>query len=206
LGETQRILGFGGMIHNFKNYVLRGDDKYHVATVISITRAEENLALLRSRFASATQMAAIDDIADVLTTYRDNLEIARRERKGLSAESVDGLVRINDAPALEAITFLSSDTRQSLAEQQQDMRRDARRRMERLRYGYVIIALLLASSFAYVMLLRRQHRDNRFLSQALQRVDTFIDATPDPIVIVREDGIIERANREAAHAFGYKKE
>lgn len=110
-------LGFGGMIHQFKNYVLRQDTP-RVKKII--TAAGGALAALKQYEASGINPAeakAIEDIKGVIDLYVSNMEMVQGlAESGSDAASIDGVVKISDKPALAGIAVLMQavrDDRQS---------------------------------------------------------------------------------------------
>ncbi len=101
--------GYGGMIHNFKNYVLRGDDKY-------LPRVENNYQQLSTQITSyrnlsqlsAEEQKALELILSVATAYRDAAQqAASMYSNGYNTHDIDAAVKINDAPALKALDVLN---------------------------------------------------------------------------------------------------
>jgi len=100
--------GYGGFIHNFKNHVLRGSQKY-------LDRFEKNKSNL---------MSAIDKLKNSLTRDEDQkaLEIIsqtagqyinaigvsdKMHKQGKSSREIDKTVKINDSPAFKAFTTIN---------------------------------------------------------------------------------------------------
>lgn len=110
--ETAQLhdeMGFGGLIHNFKNYVIRGDQTYldnaradaH-AIQIRIDRLQELCAVL----GLGVDLSAV---RDTVTAYSDRLDrVTRGWEQGLSIEEIDTLVRVDDDPALAQLAAVES--------------------------------------------------------------------------------------------------
>jgi methyl-accepting chemotaxis protein len=113
--ERQKLLlnikanfGYGGMIHNFKNYVLRGQDKY-------VGRIEKNFRSITQNIyhyqqlndLSNKEQQALKAITMVAQNYYDNSQlVGRLFNEGKTAIAIDGSVKISDAPALSAFDVL----------------------------------------------------------------------------------------------------
>lgn len=108
LNQIQSQIGYGGLIHHFKNYVLRGADRYHMQFLDSFETAKSIIVEYRSLPGmSVTEQAAIDEIAIVLHDYRDNIDIVTKMRDAGDAPlSIDAVVIVDDKPALKAIETL----------------------------------------------------------------------------------------------------
>jgi len=107
--QMKELVGYGGMIHNFKNYVIRGNNKYHnkfniqyskLLLLINTYKKKENI--------SKQEIKLLNDIVKTFTTYKNALPyIARANNNGLTVKELDKIVSINDKPAVEALKILS---------------------------------------------------------------------------------------------------
>ncbi|MCP3665396.1 MAG: PAS domain-containing protein [Gammaproteobacteria bacterium] len=109
LSEIKSHFGYGGAIHNFKNYVLRGTPEY-------AARFRKNqLALIRTIASyyelnglSEEERQALAVVEQVAVDYASQIEkITPMVEAGESAEVIDGVVKINDGPALEGLEQLN---------------------------------------------------------------------------------------------------
>ncbi len=99
--------GYGGMIHQFKNYVLRQDtpriDKVHKA----MDQISTAMTKYRSLSIDAKEEKALSQIYGVVEAYRAGLEKTRKlAASGLTPEEIDKQVKVNDGPALKGIADL----------------------------------------------------------------------------------------------------
>jgi len=114
--EMKSQLGFGGAIHNFKNYVLRGAEKY-------VGKTENNLSALSNAVdqyrgipdVTKQELNALLDIQNVADLYKLNLlKIQSLVAQGDSAKVIDAAVKINDSPAVDGfVTLVESQRIQS---------------------------------------------------------------------------------------------
>jgi len=111
LNEIQTTIGYGGLIHNFKNYVLRGkkeynyqfNDKYdYVRTLIIKYQQLEKL--------SVNELKHLNNLNDVLNQYQLKLPLIQKMIKEKRPPSeIDQKIEIDDAPALLAVEALKLD-------------------------------------------------------------------------------------------------
>lgn len=102
-------IGYGGMIHNFKNYLLRRDKKYLLSTHRSMLEAKIIFSGYRALGVSAEEERAISDIESVTREYIDAITLAEVLIKNKNTISqVDKQVSINDTPALLALLSLTN--------------------------------------------------------------------------------------------------
>lgn len=112
-----RTLGYGGAIHNFKNYVLRGAEKYHAGATARFGEAKKFVAALES-VADEAETVALKDIAGVIDQYEAALSTVREMHlAGKSVKEIDAAVKISDKPAVEGLKTLRASASWSDLEQ-----------------------------------------------------------------------------------------
>ena len=101
-------IGYGSGIHNFKNFVLRADEKYRARPLLGLG----NVLLIVARYRDAqglaeAQIKALDNIESVVRAYEEALpKVQQLIGEGKTAEEIDDVVKVDDAPALEALGVL----------------------------------------------------------------------------------------------------
>jgi hypothetical protein len=109
--QMVRALGYGGAIHQFKNYLMRGEPRYREAADRSLAAAQGHLdALARSAELDAGDKAAVRDLKATVGAYQDALQrVTELRREGLTPDLVDRLVLIDDAAAVAALEALRAN-------------------------------------------------------------------------------------------------
>ncbi len=106
--KISRLLGYGGLIHNFKNYLLRGEQKY-------LTRFNRNINQLKFKLTelkkldglSPVKLAAIISIDETIDKYHHQIDkLQRLKLQGLSIEEQDSLVRVSTKLMTESLASL----------------------------------------------------------------------------------------------------
>ena len=106
--EIQSEFGYGGAIHNFKNYVLRGKSK-HAAR---LRKAHANILAALDGYAASADVSLADkkalaEIRSVIDAYGQNLGIVEKMvADGATPKQIDAVVKIDDTPALAGIERL----------------------------------------------------------------------------------------------------
>ena len=110
IAQVVRLLGYGGGIHNFKNYVLRGREEYHAAASQDFNEALSRLEGLKGLAEFSTQeQAAIDDVRVTIDAYRRGLDkITELRTKDWRLEDIDLVVVVDDTAAISALDLLRS--------------------------------------------------------------------------------------------------
>ncbi len=108
--KLQSAIGYGGLIHQFKNYVMRGDDRYRIAFEQQFAALDAEL----SRAAGDESVSALtrQQIGDILSTFREyagKLAIAQRLHAGNAPlAQIEKAVKVDDGAALAAVRDLFS--------------------------------------------------------------------------------------------------
>jgi len=108
LSNMKNDLGYGGAIHSFKNYLIRGDEKYieafnkkHLSFIASSNK------YLSLQELSLEEKQLINDISKTFERYKFNiLKIKDLKQKDISITQIDKLIKIDDTLALDAIDKL----------------------------------------------------------------------------------------------------
>lgn len=110
VSEMKQVIGYGGLIHNFKNYIIRGDEKY----ISKINKQQDSLNLLIREYknisnVSKKEIILLEDIISVFKKYQKSLSyIVNSKNKNLSIKEIDALVKIDDKPAVNALHLLNN--------------------------------------------------------------------------------------------------
>ena len=110
LSKIKNDLGYGGAIHSFKNYLVRGDEKYinqfnkKYASFMDTSNSYLNIKTL-----SIKEKELIYKIASTFEKYKLNiLKIQKLKQKGYSISQIDEIIKINDRIALDAMNDLEA--------------------------------------------------------------------------------------------------
>lgn len=109
LMHIREQFGYGGIVHNFKNYVLRGQPEYK-------SKIKENQAQILVYFAkyqkigaTPDEIRALEKIKEVMNNYFNKVAVVEQLWvEGKTAQEIDRLVKINDAPAFEGFEALDA--------------------------------------------------------------------------------------------------
>ena len=114
LSQIRADMGYGGAIHTFKNYVLRGGVKYQKEFELKTGEILEDLEGYRKLGnLSEIETAAIVKIEEMVEQYRQKIDlVASFHQKGVLPSDIDAKVKVNDAPFLRAIQELEDQLRQ----------------------------------------------------------------------------------------------
>jgi diguanylate cyclase (GGDEF)-like protein/PAS domain S-box-containing protein len=111
LAQLEREIGYGGLIHDFKNYVLRGEANYFDSFLTRLSSSQNYLTKFND-IANLTdgEKQAVGIIGQTLNRYHQHILLAKMSRdKGRHAEQIDDEIRIDDSQAVAAIKRLQQN-------------------------------------------------------------------------------------------------
>jgi PAS domain-containing protein len=112
ISEIRGYFGYGGMIHNFKNYVLRQDEKYAQTLRVQTTYLLATIDNYQNADPDPVEQEALHRIRRVVEEYSGNIDkITLGIAQNRKPEEVDAMVRVNDSDALKALGLLESHWR-----------------------------------------------------------------------------------------------
>ena len=101
--QLQGAFGYGGYIHKFKNYVLRGEEKLAFAAEAEHARINAIIDIYMNKVKSDEERMALDVVRATFDEYSANLQVAQRMvANGAGPIEIDLVVRVDDGPALAA--------------------------------------------------------------------------------------------------------
>ena len=158
ISEIQALVGYGGMIHSFKNYVLRGQDEYHDRASGYISDIKAVIARYRNFDLSLGESNALDDVLRMLDGYQVALgTIQPMIEEGLSVEIIDANVKVNDAPALRGMRLLVQEANLEILKRSRAMDTSLRKIANAEQVITTAVILLILSVTALLMwVLRKQ--------------------------------------------------
>jgi len=108
--SLRKAMGFGGMIHNFKNLVLRYDDVAMDRVHKDFVAALDGVKLYSTFSLTDDERQALRNIAGVINAYKRELpNISTLAKQGYSAAIIDHTVKVNDQPALDGFDTLTRE-------------------------------------------------------------------------------------------------
>ena len=204
LGLMKSHFGYGGFIHNFKNFVLRKDLSLigHIENDLRDTyEAIENYPVDNDHDETT---AAIADIRGVVGRYAEQLILAKKLiLEGKSSTFIDKQVRVDDSPATDAFQFLSQHILQHSQEQKFKTAQAVDQMLGLLSLGMLLLPGVLVIGGVIVVFIRYNLRINQKLENTSQYLNDLFEAAPDVMLIVDTTGSITNANKRATELFGY---
>lgn len=155
-------LGYGGLIHNFKNHVLRGSHDYRVSHYASAV--QENFAALEHLIRqyrqlpgiSSEESQALNQLEATINQYQQKMVILTEatQTPDYDIRSLDRQVLVDDRPAIDSLRTLGQ---QLTHHNQQEQEKLSHHLFSQLLWSLVIITLLVLALLAltFELLVRR---------------------------------------------------
>ncbi len=218
LSRMRAHLGYGGVIHNFKNYVLRKGAGYLDRLEQELASFEGTIAEYRRTGASEVELRQLSTIERTIAEYKSNITTAKRAAaEDWPPTRTDALVKVDDTQAIQAILVLDRYL--------QDKRRGAARSIAKavaegndlvevgffFLAGLAVVALTLYALF-YLLLRELQQTVSRLSDELSERraaelvakkFQRAVDQSPATIIITDTDGKIEYVNDKFCDLTGY---
>lgn len=197
-------MGYGGLIHSFKNYVLRGDTEYrtkfydHYYAIHSII--EERLLHLEDD----QMVAKLEDVLYTVDEYESKIDVVDRSiKEGLSPKEIDPLVKVDDRHTLSKMHQRTIQNEYAVIRRAENIHGQI--------YFFNWIMLLAIPSLIIVALIKQnifslliRHAADR--SYAEKRMKSIFDNTHEGIITIDSKGHIEEFNIACETMFGWRRE
>lgn len=221
ISEIRGYLGYGGIIHNFKNYVLRQEDVYLQATTAQIAQFRETVAEYGTLALVLSERDALDAIAATISAYEQTLPQAQTAaRFGWPPARTDALVRVDDSEALAALARLEGVWREAQAASTQRILASVTEGNRLIWIGFwsiaaLVLAALVIGWLLYLMFrdlnaanarLARELAERTLLEQAQARLTTIVEQSPTTILMTDTQGRIEYANAKFEALTGWSRD
>ena len=198
--KLQRLIGYGGFIHDFKNAVLRPSEPvYRKDARRKLDDALVTLEELEQLSGDFGLTADFGDLRETLQVYSEKTDQLAELDPGLSSMERDRLVRIPDDEAIKDLAGFFSTLIQDIS------RKRAALYSER-RWLTVITVLLAAMASGTLLYLYqdrvRQREQAGQIAHLNRKIQAVIDTAINGIVAVDEDGRVLLANPVARHMLG----
>lgn len=218
ISSIRGYLGYGGIIHNFKNYVLRQDDQYRQAMLKQIDQFDRVMAQYLAEPLPADERRALNTIQAVIAEYQSRLPVAMQAAaEGWDVAKTDRKVRVSDAAAITALLDLENIWRETRRASTERIIAAVRHGETLIGVGFAALAALALAALALAYLLSLLLRDMRaatlHLSEQLtarlrleyseKRLAAAVEQSPATIFITDTDARILYANRRFEQSTGW---
>jgi len=205
ISRIHSSFGYGGFIHNFKNFVMRRDASRIALIDSNLVGTYEAIEAYEQLSISPQQRAAITQFRQTVDEYAKKYVLAKQlVERSADTELIDPQVRVDDGPALQALEYLSRATLDFNREINNEIGRDIALTQAFIDWGWLLVPLFVFLGGVIIFMLFRLTRGNEALQTAKQYADDVLKATPDALLVVNKAGEVLNANLEAQSLLGYR--
>ncbi len=108
LSQIKSVIGYGGFIHNFKNYILRKNEQYRINAINEYNQLLELIDEYKKYGVSPKELKLLNIIQNTFNKYYQGLEEVYKN-KNLSIKELDKILKVNDKPAIMAFHNLTNN-------------------------------------------------------------------------------------------------
>lgn len=199
-------MGYGGFIHDFKNYILQrkstDEEKlhHHLTDIRKAVNEYKQHTVLHQKEIDALQI-----ISTQLDQYEKAFMFATSPAgKSISPKELDNRLNIDDSAALQAITYITHEQSKRNHNIVMQTNREIGEAMSFLFYGLYIFPLMIGIGFLIVLLIKKVSDANEELLKSRKNLDNLIDIIPDATLVINQNGEIIRTNSKACDLLGYR--
>ncbi len=211
LARLRSTVGYGGFIHDFKNYVLRQED-YRPAQL------EEELKLFREMVAeyrrldlSPAETGALDAIERTFDTYEGMIAIAREyAAQGRAPAETDTRVKVDDTEAIQGFDTLHTAWLEGRERYSRGLAAGVEKSLDELQIALFGIPLFILVGIGLVWFQRKLAREIRAYSEVSDRLGTVdalnravMDSVNYAIIGADAEGRVTVFNRAAQQLTGH---
>ncbi len=211
-------LGYGGFIHNFKNYVLRQEDEYLERLEKQFDDFMKIIEEYRQSNPTQFELENLAIIENTILTYLDKIPIAKQAaQENWPPQKTDRLVKVDDREALIALAWLDNSWRQKRQATTQTIKRAVEEGDKLVTVGYrymaalVIVSLVLFALFYFLQIklfqtigkLSKELNERKIAQQNARKFHSAVEQSPATIIITNTKREIEYVNKKFTELTGY---
>lgn len=221
ISSLREHLGYGGIIHNFKNYVLRQDPVYLTQTQAQIDQFYVVVEEFKQLQLSEHERAALATILGTIRVYQARLEIAQQATaEGWDVAQTDQLVQVDDTAAIGALATLEQiwNDIQTASSRRIVAAVDEGQQLILIGFMSVLALALTALVIAGMIYLLVQYlrgavsqlalelRERRRLQRSESQLATAVEQSPATIVVTDTDARIQYVNKKFETLSGWRRD
>lgn len=214
-------LGYGGIIHNFKNYVLRKDAAYLDRLQGQLNDFGQTIEDYRQSGASRFELDQLQLVEQTIASYASKIpDAVRSADEGWPIAETDRMVKVDDTAAIAALVELDRFWRDKRQETLATISGAVEQGNALVGTGYQALAALAAVALVLYLLffnlqrelrgsitsLRQELAERKAAQHAANVFYRAVDQSPATIIITDTDGNIEYVNEKFCSLTGYSDE
>lgn len=205
LARIHRAVGYGGFIHNFKNYVLRQNPEYLQRLQFDISETHSALGAYRRLLLNDEEQAGLAVISETFNTYLNAVQLAEAGvHEQLNPTGLDQRVLVSDKAALDALSALQDAYEEYNRETNQRMQSEFNFLINMLLIGLLAVPLIGFWAHRHMGLLERlaetmlaRNKMQKMLTQSEEKVDQALKRSEEYKHLAYRCALTQIPNRQA---------
>ncbi|MGJ3258075.1 MAG: PAS-domain containing protein [Rhodospirillales bacterium] len=207
LAELYHHMGYNGLIHNFKNYVLRQDENYRQKAEVNAALSLDAVQQLLELKPTPQEVEALNTVRKAIINYRDRLgDAALAFENGLPVDQVDRIVRIDDTSADRALTQLQEVAVLQSETALIDTDRAIEDTLTFLFGGLMILPVILIGAFVIVRYIFRINLLRQQMKEQSELLETTLETIGEGISMVDKNLDLVVMNERFYELLGFPKD
>lgn len=218
LSRIRGHLGYGGIIHDFKNYVLRQSPRYLRDVQAGFADFKATIEEYRQSHPSPLELAQLEVVETTIEEYESKLRIAiRAAAEKWEPARTDRLVKVDDTKALQALARLDKFWRDKRRQSTEAIALSVSEGTALVSTGFQFLAgLFVVSLILYalfyvlqrelrqtVRLLKKELSDRKAAEHVALKFSRAAEQSPSTIIITDTERRIEYVNPKFCELSGY---
>mgnify|MGYP000374458018 CR=1 FL=1 len=214
LNHLRAASGYGGFIHNFKNYVLRLEDFRPHQLKADLYTLFTSIDDYRTLGLSLEEEDALDTLERTFTIYESMIpKIAELSARGYSPGEIDRQVKIDDAEALRAYEILQTYWRKGREQYSEQLEASVGTGLRELRYALFGLPAFILVGIGLLWFQRRLVNEVQAYADVSEQLaianalnEAVLNSVSYAIVGTDVNGTVTVFNRAASQLLGYTAE
>ncbi|UCD38427.1 MAG: PAS domain S-box protein, partial [Fidelibacterota bacterium] len=175
LNQIKTQMGYGGFIHNFKNYILRQEPRYIPLLEQNKQSLYRSIQDLQQLDLTEPEQEALAGFRKTIDEYVENFELAQElVAAGYSSPEIDARIRVDDGPALEALAYLADTAVEQSTLKERETSQALSRTLRFLLLGTLSIPFIILAGGVIITFMRRTIRDSAELQHSEERYRSLV--------------------------------
>lgn len=208
LTDLYRHMGYGGLIHNFRNYLLRGDEQALEQVYNSHQRVTDHYDEFKAVFYEPELEREFGNIRDVLQQYVTEIETVTEMRKGgATLQEIDATVEIDDSSAIRSLEIIAERMKKRMTNKIDLMRENRDNAIDQIIAVLAVLVLSMILVAVIAVTTNRQYLKSKTIAeQNTEALDNILNRLNDTVIAVDKDYALVWMNSAATKMFGYDME
>jgi PAS domain S-box-containing protein len=203
ISKLQLTIGHMGYIHNENNEQFTTPELINKVNndISDLMALKQKIILLKN---SNEEIIAINDIYQTIDLYKKELDVISTQGDKYAESILHRLQAVDDQKAHAAIELLSNKLIVRELKALDSSHRYLQNSSKELEYGLFVVGLLFLQTLVLLYSFYKLNSQNKKLDNSQRHLNSFIDESPEAMLVINTNGQIIKANQAVAKLLGYQ--